>query len=43
MVEPDAGIVLVDGADVNAVDPVALRRRIGYEPRACCRTGGCRN
>jgi osmoprotectant transport system ATP-binding protein len=36
MVEPDAGAVLVDGTDVNAVHPVALRRRIGYVPQ----TGG---
>ncbi len=27
---PDAGRVLVDGADVAAADPVLLRRRIGY-------------
>jgi osmoprotectant transport system ATP-binding protein len=36
MTEPDAGAVLVDGADVRTVDPVALRRRIGYVPQ----TGG---
>ena len=36
MVEPDAGAVLVDGADVSAMDPVALRRRMGYVPQ----TGG---
>ena len=36
MVEPDVGAVLVDGTDVSAVDPVALRRRMGYVPQ----TGG---
>ena len=36
MTEPDAGTVRVDGADVGATDPVALRRRIGYVPQ----TGG---
>src|SRR5688572_1953756 len=36
MAEPDAGAVLVDGTDVRAVDPVALRRRTGYVPQ----TGG---
>jgi osmoprotectant transport system ATP-binding protein len=36
MTEPDAGAVRVDGEDVRAVDPVALRRRIGYVPQ----TGG---
>lgn len=30
LVEPDAGRVLVDGADTTTTDPVALRRRIGY-------------
>ncbi len=30
MVVPDEGIVLVEGRDVADVDPVALRRRIGY-------------
>ena len=30
MVEPTAGRVLVDGQDVAATDPVALRRSIGY-------------
>ena len=30
LVEPDAGTVRVDGEDVRATDPVALRRRIGY-------------
>jgi osmoprotectant transport system ATP-binding protein len=36
MIEPDAGTVLVDDTDVSAVDPVALRRRMGYVPQ----TGG---
>src|SRR3989442_737402 len=30
LVEPSSGQVLVDGQDVTAVDPVLLRRRIGY-------------
>src|SRR5687768_2388906 len=30
LVEPSAGRVLVDGQDVATVDPIALRRRIGY-------------
>lgn len=30
MTQPDTGAVLVDGADVSAVDPIALRRRMGY-------------
>jgi osmoprotectant transport system ATP-binding protein len=30
LIEPDAGRVLVEGRDVAGVDPVALRRRIGY-------------
>lgn len=30
MVEPSGGRVLVDGTDVREVDPVALRRSIGY-------------
>ena len=33
LTDPDAGVVLVDGADVSALDPVALRRRIGYVPQ----------
>jgi osmoprotectant transport system ATP-binding protein len=33
LVDPDAGAVLVDGADVAAMDPVALRRRLGYVPQ----------
>ncbi|GEP04540.1 ABC transporter ATP-binding protein [Methylobacterium oxalidis] len=30
LVEPDTGRITVDGADVRAADPIALRRRIGY-------------
>jgi osmoprotectant transport system ATP-binding protein len=33
MVEPDAGQVLVDGEDAAELDPVRLRRRIGYVPQ----------
>ncbi|HEX6557896.1 MAG TPA: ATP-binding cassette domain-containing protein [Longimicrobiales bacterium] len=36
MVEPDSGQVLADGAAVATLDPVVLRRRIGYVPQ----TGG---
>jgi len=30
LIEPTSGRILVDGQDVGRVDPVALRRRIGY-------------
>jgi osmoprotectant transport system ATP-binding protein len=30
LVEPSAGRIFVDGSDISTVDPVALRRRIGY-------------
>jgi osmoprotectant transport system ATP-binding protein len=30
LTEPSAGVVRVDSADVQATDPIALRRRIGY-------------
>jgi osmoprotectant transport system ATP-binding protein len=33
LVTPDSGTVRVNGDDVAAVDPVALRRRIGYVPQ----------
>ena len=33
MVEPDAGRVLVDGADITRRDPVGLRRELGYVPQ----------
>jgi osmoprotectant transport system ATP-binding protein len=33
LVDPGAGVVHVDGADVATVDPVQLRRRVGYVPQ----------
>jgi len=33
MVEPDAGRVLVNGADAAGVDPIQLRRHTGYVPQ----------
>ena len=41
LVDPDHGRVLVDGVDAARLDPIALRRRIGYVPRmgGFCRTG----
>ena len=30
LIEPTSGRILLDGDDVTRVDPVALRRRIGY-------------
>jgi osmoprotectant transport system ATP-binding protein len=33
LVDPDSGVIRVDGDDVAAVDAVALRRRIGYVPQ----------
>ena len=30
LIEPTSGRILVDGEDIAAVDPVKLRRRIGY-------------
>ncbi|MEU7282991.1 betaine/proline/choline family ABC transporter ATP-binding protein [Streptomyces sp. NPDC045431] len=30
LIEPTGGRILVDGQDISAVDPVRLRRRIGY-------------
>ena len=32
LVDPDHGQVLVDGVDAASLDPIALRRRIGYVP-----------
>jgi osmoprotectant transport system ATP-binding protein len=36
MVGPDSGTIAMDGVDVATLDPVTLRRRIGYVPQ----TGG---
>jgi len=33
LTEPDQGTVTVDGADVRVLDPVDLRRRVGYVPQ----------
>ena len=33
MTDPDQGQVLVDGADVGQMDPIPLRRRVGYVPQ----------
>lgn len=33
LIDADAGVVRVEGQDVSAVDPVLLRRRIGYVPQ----------
>jgi osmoprotectant transport system ATP-binding protein len=33
LTDPDQGVVMVDGEDVATVDPVALRRRVGYVPQ----------
>ena len=33
MVEPDGGAVRVEGEDVRSLDPVELRRRVGYVPQ----------
>jgi len=33
LTEPDAGMVEVEGEDVARLDPVALRRRVGYVPQ----------
>ncbi|WP_145033839.1 ATP-binding cassette domain-containing protein, partial [Micrococcus luteus] len=30
LIEPESGTVLVEGEDVATVDPVTLRRNIGY-------------
>ena len=32
-IDPDSGVVRVDGVDVATIDPVQLRRRIGYVPQ----------
>jgi osmoprotectant transport system ATP-binding protein len=33
MAEPDSGRLLMDGADLRALDPVSLRREVGYVPQ----------
>ena len=33
LTDPDEGRVLVDGRDAAALDPIALRRRVGYVPQ----------
>jgi osmoprotectant transport system ATP-binding protein len=33
LTDPDAGTVVVDGVEVAGIDPVALRRRVGYVPQ----------
>lgn len=33
LIDPDEGVIQVDGADAAATDPIALRRRIGYVPQ----------
>ena len=33
MVAPDAGAIFIDGQPTAGIDPVALRRRIGYVPQ----------
>jgi osmoprotectant transport system ATP-binding protein len=33
LVEPDGGIVRIDGVDASSIDPIVLRRRIGYVPQ----------
>ena len=33
LIEPDAGRVAVDGVELGALDPVELRRRMGYVPQ----------
>ena len=33
LIDPDSGVVRVDGVDVRSIDPVELRRRIGYVPQ----------
>jgi osmoprotectant transport system ATP-binding protein len=33
LTDPDEGVVVVDGEDAATVDPVALRRRVGYVPQ----------
>jgi ABC-type multidrug transport system ATPase subunit len=34
LLEPDSGVVLLDGVDVRTLEPRALRRRVGLVPQA---------
>jgi ABC-type multidrug transport system fused ATPase/permease subunit len=34
LLEPDAGVVVLDGVDVRTIEPRALRRRVGLVPQA---------
>ena len=33
LVDPDAGRILIEGTNAAALDPIALRRRVGYVPQ----------
>jgi osmoprotectant transport system ATP-binding protein len=33
LIDPDSGQVLIDGSDAAKLDPIALRRRLGYVPQ----------
>jgi osmoprotectant transport system ATP-binding protein len=33
LIDPDGGEIVIDGSAVNRLDPIALRRRIGYVPQ----------
>jgi osmoprotectant transport system ATP-binding protein len=33
LIDPDSGQVLIDGSDAAELDPIALRRRLGYVPQ----------
>jgi osmoprotectant transport system ATP-binding protein len=33
LVEPDSGLVRIDGVDAASIDPISLRRRVGYVPQ----------
>jgi osmoprotectant transport system ATP-binding protein len=33
LIDPDDGQIIIDGSPVNRLDPIALRRRIGYVPQ----------
>jgi osmoprotectant transport system ATP-binding protein len=33
LTEPDSGLVRIDGVDASSIDPIVLRRRIGYVPQ----------